>query len=399
MLLKKSITDLGLSELEGKRVLVRVDFNVPLSKNGDISDNTRIYESIPTIKYLIQNKAKIILVSHLGRPNGTVQDALRLTSAGKTLSELLGIAINKLDASIGADVEEKVSRLQNGDVLLLENLRFHKEETENKPEFAKQLAGYADIYVNDAFGTAHRAHASTAGVAKYLPAYAGLLMKKEIDFLDNAVRNPQRPFIAIIGGAKISTKICVLENLLGQVDVLIIGGAMAYTFLKAQGLEIGKSLCEEDKIEDAKHFLENAKNSKTKVILPLDHAVVDDINNPASLHIAATDKIPASNLGVDIGPKTIEEIQNIVKTAKTVLWNGPLGIFEIKEFSKGTFEVAHAVANCNGITIIGGGDSSAALTQSGLNEKITHISTGGGAALEFLEGKLLPGVAVLEDKA
>ena len=394
---KKSIGDLGEKDLAGKRVLVRVDFNVPMDKEKKITDDTRIKESLPTIKYLSEKGAKVILVSHLGRPDGITED-LRLDPIAKRLEELLKKKIVKLDDSIGEEVEQAISKMNNGDVILLENIRFYKEEEANDEQFARKLAELADIYVNDAFGTAHRAHASTAGVAQFLPAYAGFLIQKELDVMGKALADPKRPFVAIIGGAKISTKIAVLKNLLNKVDTLIIGGGMLYTFLKAKGLEIGKSLVEDKSIDQAKVFLAQAEASRAKVIYGKDVVVASEMSDKASTKIVKIDQIPPDMIGVDAGPETIKEIKEEIKKAGTVVWNGPVGVFEIPKFAKGTNEIARALADSKAISIVGGGDSAAAVEAAGVANKITHISTGGGASLEFLEGKELPGIAALQDK-
>ena len=394
---KKTILDLKDEELIGKRVLVRVDFNVPI-KNGVITDDRRIREALPTIKYLIEKGAKVILVSHLGRPKG-FQDDLRLDPVAKRLSELLGKPVKKLNDCIGEEVEKEVANMNPGDVVLLENIRFYKEEEANDPEFAKKLAKLADLYVNDAFGTAHRAHASTAGVANYIPGVAGLLMKKEIEIMGKALENPDRPFVCILGGAKVSDKIGVIQNLVNKVDVLLIGGGMMFTFLKAMGYEIGKSIVEEDKLDLAKDLMSLAKEKGVKFVLPVDAVVVKEIKEDAPTTVKDVDKFDKDDIGVDIGPKTIDLFREEIMKAKTIIWNGPMGIFEIPAFSNGTKKVAEAIAeNKNCVSIVGGGDTAAAVQLFGLEEKFTHISTGGGASLEFLEGKVLPGVAVLQDK-
>ncbi len=398
MLTKKTINDIAKNDLQGKKVFVRVDFNVPL-KDGSITDDTRIKAALPTIKYLIENQTKIILASHLGRPKGKVNEEMRLTPVAERLSELLGKPVQKANDCIGAEVEALVNNLKDGDVLLLENLRFHPEEEANDLNFAKQLASLADIFIQDAFGTVHRAHASTAGIATYLPAYAGLLVEKELTYLDSALlKNPVRPLAAIIGGAKVSSKFDVLRNLLNIADVLIIGGGMTFTFLKAQGYEIGKSLVEDDKIEEAKKFLEETKTAKAKVIFPIDEVIVQEFNNESPSQIVDIKQIPATWEGVDVGPKSIEIIKLALKTANTIFWNGPLGVFEMPNFAKGTNAIAQTLADSSAVTIIGGGDSVAAVEQAGLADKINHISTGGGASLEFLEGKELPGITALLDK-
>lgn len=397
MLNKKSIKDLGLNELAHKRVLVRVDFNVPM-KDGIISDDARIRAAIPTLTYLLDHDASVIICTHVGRPNGAVVEHLRVMPIAERLESLLGRTVHKVNDCIGSNVEAAVQQLTPGSVLFLENLRFYKEETKNDTAFSKALANLADIFVQDAFGVVHRAHASTEGVTRYLPSYAGFLIEKELAFLDQAVKQPKRPFVGIIGGSKVSTKIDVLQQLLGVVDCLIIGGGMTYTFLKAQGFEIGTSLCEEDKLTDALSFLEAARASNTEVLFPIDHMVVPTFSADAPIAIVEGNVLPEGHLGVDIGPKTIVAINERLAKAETILWNGPLGVFEIAPFSKGTFAVAEAMAKSHAITIVGGGDSAAAIAQVGLTEKMTHISTGGGASLEFLEGKALPGIVALKDK-
>ncbi|MCX7942182.1 MAG: phosphoglycerate kinase [Dictyoglomaceae bacterium] len=394
---KLSILDLKEEDLKNKRVLVRVDFNVPM-KNGVITDDRRIREALPTIQYLIEKQAKVILMSHLGRPKG-VQEDLRLDPVAKRLSELLGRPVKKLNDCIGEDVEKEVENMKAGEVILLENLRFHKEEEANDPEFAKKLAKLGDIYVSDAFGTVHRAHASTAGVAQYLPAYAGLLVKKEIEIMGNALEKPERPFICILGGAKVSDKIGVIENLLEKVDVLIIGGGMMFTFWKAQGFEVGKSILEEDKIEIANKFIKIAEEKGVKLLLPEDAVVVKEISETAEIKIKNKGEFEADDIGVDIGPKTIEKFVKEITQGRTIIWNGPMGIFEIDKFADGTREIAKAISdNKNCTSIVGGGDTASAVSKFGLEDKFTHISTGGGASLEFLEGKVLPGIAVLLEK-
>lgn len=394
---KKTILDLKDEELKGRKVLVRVDFNVPI-KNGVITDDRRIREALPTIKYLVDKSAKVILVSHLGRPKGFQED-LRLDPVARRLSELLGKPVKKLNDCIGEEVEREIASMKEGDVVLLENIRFYKEEEANDPEFAKKLASLADLYVNDAFGTAHRAHASTAGVANYIPGVAGFLMKKEIEIMGKALEAPERPFVCILGGAKVSDKIGVIKNLINKVDVLLIGGGMMFTFLKALGYEIGKSIVEEDKLELAKELMSLAKDKNVKFILPFDAVVVKEIKEDAPTSIKDIDKFEKDDIGVDIGPKTIDLFKEEILKARTIVWNGPMGIFEIPAFAKGTRAIAEAIAeNKNCTSIVGGGDSAAAIQMLGLEDKFTHISTGGGASLEFLEGKELPGVAVLQDK-
>ncbi len=389
---KKTVRDI---QVAGKRVLVRADFNVPLDAERQITDDTRIRAALPTIKYLRQQGAKVILCSHLGRPKGKAADEFRLTPVAGRLSELLGIQVLKTDDCVGKEVQRAVAAMKPGDVLLLENLRFHAEETENDPDFAKQLAALADVYVNDAFGTAHRAHASTEGVAHFLPAVAGFLLEKELNFLGNALATPTHPFVAILGGAKVSDKIGVIENLLPQVDHLIVGGGMANTFFKAQGYEVGASLVEEDKVELAKALLDRAG---AQLSLPVDAVVADAFAADAQHKTVSVQKVPADWRILDIGPKSVSKFSKILKDAKTVIWNGPMGVFEFPAFAKGTVAIAKALATTEATTIIGGGDSAAAVEQAGLADQMTHISTGGGASLEFLEGKTLPGVAALQDR-
>lgn len=393
---KKTIEDIDVS---GKKVLVRVDFNVPLDENGNITDETRIKAALPTIKYLLEHNAAVILCSHLGRPKGEFNMKYSLAPVAKRLKEIFGEdKVVFASDIIGESAQKAVSELKPGNIVLLENLRFHKEEEKNDPAFAKALAGYADIYVNDAFGTAHRAHASTAGVADYLPAVAGFLIGKELSIMGKALDNPERPFVAILGGRKVSDKIGVINNLLEKVDTLIIGGAMSYTFFKAMGLNIGNSLVEEDKLELAKQLLAKAEAKGIKMLLPVDCVLADDFNADAKMLTVDYDKIPDGWEGMDIGPKTRELYAQAIKPAKTVIWNGPMGVFEFTRFAEGTKAVAKALSECTGTTIIGGGDSAAAVEQLGFADKITHISTGGGASLEFLEGLELPGVAALNDK-
>lgn len=390
-----SLTELTATALEGRRVLVRVDFNVPL-QHGRITDDARIVAALPTINYLREKRAKIILMSHLGQPKGYVPD-LSLAPVAKRLSDLLGSPVDLATDCIGDTVVAQVAALAPGQVLLLENVRFHPDETKNDPGFARALANLGDLFVQDAFGTAHRAHASTAGVAAYLPAYAGFLIQKELMFLDHAVRHPQTPFVAIIGGSKVSSKLGVLMHLLDKVDVLVIGGAMAYTFLQVQGKAVGSSLVEISCLADAKAFLDKISNSRTRVILPIDHVVAPTLSETAHPHVCAI--IPDGQMGLDIGPETVAVIKKEVASAGTVLWNGPLGVFEVGPFSKGTFAVAKALAESPAITIVGGGDSAAAIAKAGLAAHMTHISTGGGASLEFLEGLSLPGIKILEKRS
>ncbi|MBR4292541.1 MAG: phosphoglycerate kinase [Clostridia bacterium] len=391
---KKTIEDI---EVKGKRVLARCDFNVPLS-DGVITDDKRIVEALPTIKYLASNGAKVILCSHFGRPKGQFNDKYSLAPVAARLSELLGKEVVLAKDVIGEDAKAKAAALNEGDVMLIENVRFHKEEEANDPAFAKELASLADIFVNDAFGTAHRAHASTAGVADYLPAVCGYLIQKEISIMGGALSDPKRPFVAILGGAKVSDKIGVITNLLNKVDTLIIGGGMAYTFFRAQGYTIGDSLCEEDKIELAAGILASAKEKGVNLILPKDNRCGDKYDPDCNYQLVDSDTIPNGYMGLDIGPRTEELFANALKGAGTVVWNGPMGVSEWERFASGTRSVAKAVAESGAVSIIGGGDSAAAVEQLGYAEKMTHISTGGGASLEFLEGKTLPGIACLLDK-
>lgn len=394
LLNKKTVEDINVS---GKRVIARMDFNVPL-QDSVITDDKRIREAMKTIKYLSDNNAKTILVSHLGRPKGQFDMKYSLKPVAKRISELLGKEVVLAADVIGEDAKAKAAALKDGDVMLLENVRFHKEEEKNDEEFSKSLASFADIFVNDAFGTAHRAHASTAGIARFLPAVSGYLIKKEIDFMCQALNNPVRPFIAILGGAKVSDKIGVIESLLEKVDSIIIGGGMAYTFLKAQGYEIGTSICEDDKLELALDLLKRAKEKGVNLLLPKDVVVADEFKNDANISIKDYDKIPSNLMGLDIGPKTIDYFSDTIKDARTIIWNGPMGVFEFENFANGTKMTAQAVANADATSIIGGGDSAAAVELLGFADKVSHISTGGGASLEFLEGKVLPGIDVLEDK-
>lgn len=392
---KKTIEDINVKD---KKVFVRCDFNVPLDENQNITDDTRIVKALPTIKYLIENGAKVILASHLGRPKGERKEEFSLKPVAKRLSELLGLDVKMADDVIGDSVNTLANSLQGGDVMLLENVRFYKEETENDSNFAKSLADLAEIYVNDAFGTAHRAHASTEGIAHYLPAVCGYLIQNEIEKIDGVISNPQRPFTAIIGGKKVSSKIAVLINLLDKVDNLIIGGGMAFTFFKSLGYEIGNSICEEDKLDVAKEILDKAKEKNVNLLLPIDNVVAAEFDENAEYRVVDSDKIPSDMMGMDIGPKTVEKFNDVIKNSKTVIWNGPMGVFEMSTFAKGTNAVATALADSNAISIIGGGDSVAAVVGMGLADKMTHVSTGGGASLELMEGKELPGIAALQDK-
>ena len=395
---KKTIEDIDVS---GKKVLVRVDFNVPM-KDGVITDETRINAALPTIKYLVAHNAKVILCSHLGRPKGEFKPEYSLAPVAKRLSEILGREVKMAKDVVGEDAKRLCADMKDGDIVVLENVRFHKEETskdkEENARFSKELASLAEIYVNDAFGTAHRAHASTTGVAAYLPAVAGFLIGKELDFMGKALEDPARPFVAILGGAKVADKIGVINNLLEKVDTLIIGGGMSYTFAKAQGASIGNSLLDEENIPYALEMIQKAKDKGVKLLLPVDTVIADDFSNDANTKVVDAGCIPDGWQGLDIGPKTCELFADAVKNAKTVVWNGPMGVFEFPNFAKGTIAVAQAMADSDAITILGGGDSAAAAKQLGFADKISHISTGGGASLEFLEGKTLPGVAALEDK-
>lgn len=394
--MKKTVKDV---DVRSRRVLVRVDYNVPLDAQGNVSDDKRITASLPTINYLLEQGARIILCSHLGRPKGEVKKEFSLAPVAKRLKELLpGVNIYFASDCIGEEAERKAAALKDGEILLLENLRFHKEEEKNDPEFAKKLASLAEIYVNDAFGTVHRAHASTAGVAAYLPAVAGFLIGKELSIMGGALENPERPFVAILGGAKVADKIGVITNLLNKCDTLLIGGGMAYTFFKAMGYEIGDSLLDAESIDLAKQLMETAKQKGVKLLLPVDTVVAKAFAADAEHMTVASNAIPAGWQGLDIGEKTRELFAAEIKNAKTVIWNGPMGVFEFPEFAKGTEAVAKACAECGGTTIIGGGDSASAVKKLGYADKMTHISTGGGASLEFLEGKVLPGVAALNDK-
>lgn len=395
MLNKKTIEDI---DVNGKRVLVRCDFNVPQDEEGNITDDRRIIAALPTIKYLMEHNAKVILCSHLGRPKGEFNMKYSLKPIAKRLSELLGKKVHMADDVIGDSAKCLVASLREGDVMLLENVRFHKEEEANDMAFSKALAELADVYVNDAFGTAHRAHASTEGVAKYLPAVCGYLIQKEINVMGKALNNPVRPFVAILGGKKVSDKINVITNLIDKVDELLIGGGMAYTFFKAKGYEIGKSICEDDKVELAKELMEKAAHKGVKLLLPIDNVVATEFSNDAESKVVASNEIPADWEGVDIGPETVKLYGDALKNAKTVIWNGPMGVFEFDKFAVGTNEIAKILGGLDAITIIGGGDSAAAIEKGGFADKMTHISTGGGASLEFLEGKELPGVAAANDK-
>lgn len=392
---KKTLQDFNL---ENKRVLVREDLNVPLDENQNITDDTRIRAALPTINYLIEKGAKVIIVSHLGRPKGKVNPKYSLAPVAKRLSELLGRDVAFAKDCIGEAAQEAVDKMKAADVLLLENVRFHEGEEKNDPDFAKQLARLADIFINDAFGTSHRAHASTVGVADFLPAGAGFLLQKEIEVMGKALENPERPFVAILGGAKVGDKIGVIKNLLNKVDTLLIGGGMAYTFLKSKGYEIGQSLLEEDKIDLAASLLKEAEEKNVKLLLPEDVVVTSELKEGLPHETVPVSEIPEDKMGVDIGEETRKNFAEAIKEAKTVVWNGPMGVFEIREYAQGTLAVADAMAKSEAVTIIGGGDSAAAVEQLGFAEAMTHISTGGGASLEFLEGKELPGIAALDDR-
>lgn len=393
---KLSIEDI---ELRGKKVLVRVDFNVPLDKNtGEITNDLRIRSALPTIKYIIEHGGRAILISHLGRPKGEVVEELRMNRVAQRLEEIIGIKVKKLDDCIGAQVEKEVNAMKDGEIILLENVRFHKEEEKNDPEFARALASLADVYISDAFGTVHRAHASTEGVAKFISGAAGFLLKKEIDAFNKILQSPEKPFVAILGGAKISDKIGVIENLMERCDTILIGGGMTFTFERSRGLEVGDSLVEGDKLELARGILKKAEERNISLITPPDHIVATECSPDAQRKVVRREDIPPGWRGLDIGPETIEAFKRVMSTAKTILWNGPMGVFEIEAFSNGTMAIARAMAESNAMTVVGGGDSVAAITKAGVVDKITHVSTGGGASLEFLEGKELPGIKALAEK-
>ena len=392
---KKSIEDIAVA---GKKVLVRCDFNVPQDETGAITSDKRIVASLPTIQYLMKQGAKVILCSHLGRPKGEVNPKFSLAPVAKRLGELLGVSVIMAEDVVGADAKAKAAALKDGEVMLLENVRYHKEEEKNDPAYAKELASLAELYVNDAFGTSHRAHASTAGVADYLPAVCGYLINKEISIMGQALESPKRPLVAILGGSKVSDKIGVINNLLEKVDTLIIGGGMAYTFIRAQGGKIGNSLCEEDKLDYALEMVAKAKAKNVNLCIPTDTIIADKFAADAASDVVAADAIPDGWMGLDIGPATLKAFQDAVKNAGTVIWNGPMGVFEFEKFAGGTKGVAAAIAESDAISIIGGGDSASAVKKLGFEKEMTYISTGGGASLEFLEGLELPGIACLEDK-
>ncbi|AOT72426.1 phosphoglycerate kinase [Geosporobacter ferrireducens] len=397
MINKKNIEDVAV---RGKKILVRCDFNVPMDADKNITDDIRIRGALPTVKYLVNNGARVILMSHLGRPKGEANKKYSLEPVAKRLAELLNqeVVFAADDIVVGESAKKAVAEMKDGEVVLLENVRFRKEEEKNNPDFSKELASLGEIFVNDAFGTAHRAHSSTAGIADYLPCVSGYLIQKEIEIMGMALHNPNRPFVAILGGAKVSDKIGVITNLLEKVDTLIVGGGMAFTFLKAMGNEIGKSLLEEDKLELARELMEKAAAKGVKLLLPVDVVVAAEFKADADHKTVDVAEIPADMMGLDIGPKTVDYFAKVIKEAQTVIWNGPMGVFEMPAFAVGTEDVAKAVSESKGTTIIGGGDSAAAVEQLGYADKMTHISTGGGASLEFLEGIELPGIAVIQDK-
>ncbi|MGB2629617.1 MAG: phosphoglycerate kinase [Candidatus Omnitrophota bacterium] len=392
--MKKAVTDV---DVNGKRVLMRADFNVPLDENRRITDDSRIVAALPTIKYVLDNGGKLVLMSHLGRPKGEVKMELSLAPVAERLSELLKKDVKKMDDCVGEDVEEAVNKMEKGDVILLENLRFHKEETKNDPEFAKQLASLGEIFVNDAFGTCHRAHASTVGVTQYLPSVAGFLVQKEIEYFEKVTKNPEKPFCLMLGGAKVADKIPVIENMMDKIDFLLIGGAMAYTFLKSRFKGIGASRLEEEMLGTVEKIFEMASANKVGIFLPKDHVIAREIKANARKKVVK-DNIPDGWIGLDIGPLTVKNYESVLKDSKTIVWNGPVGLFEMKPFATGTRELAKFLSRLDATTVIGGGDTVAAVNQLKLGEKMSHISTGGGASLEYLEGKELPGIAALADK-
>ena len=384
--------------LEGKRVFLRVDFNVPLNEKKEITDDTRIRAALPTINYLLKKRCKVILASHLGRPKGKIVESLRIAPVKEPLEKLLNKQVTLASDCIGVEVENLSLQMKEGGLLLLENLRFHPEEEKNDREFSKKLAKLADFYVNDAFGTAHRAHSSTVGITEFLPSATGFLLRKEIDVLSKLLQNPERPFLLILGGAKVSDKVDVIKNLLDRVDTIILGGALSYTFVKAKNWEVGNSRVEYDKIDLVKEILEEARKRRIELHTPLDHIIANEITSDSNYLTTERGTIPSGWMGVDIGPRAIEEYKDCIKRAKTIFWNGPMGVFEIESFARGTMEIARAVAAADAYTVIGGGDSLAAVKKAGVREKIDHLSTGGGASLEFLEGRVLPGIAALQRK-
>lgn len=394
--MKKTVRDVDVT---GKKVLVRCDFNVPM-KDGAITDDFRIVSALPTIKYLVENKAAVILMSHMGKPKGEPKPELSLAPVAKRLSELLGMDVKfESDPQVVSDsVRKAAEELQPGEIMLLENTRYRKEETKSEEPFTGELASLGELFVNDAFGTAHRDHSSTAGIARYLPTVSGFLIEKEVKFLGDALESPERPFVAIMGGAKVGDKIPAIENLMKKVDTIIIGGGMSYTFFKAMGYQIGKSILDEDSIEIAGRLMKSAEEAGVKMLLPVDTVCAEKFSNDSKSAVVTSDSIPADMMGMDIGPETVKLYSHEIASAKTVVWNGPMGVFEMSNFSKGTKAVAEAMAQCEGVTVIGGGDSAAAVDEFGLKDKMTHVSTGGGASMEFLEGKTLPGIACIEEK-
>lgn len=397
MLNKKTLKDM---DVKGKKVLVRCDFNVPMNEDGEITDDKRIASSLPTIEYLLENGAKVILMSHLGRPKGEANHKYSLKAVATRLTELLGKNVKFLqdDNVVSEKVKQDIDSMNDGEIALLENTRFRKEETKNEEEFSKEFASLGEIFINDAFGTSHRAHSSNVGVSTYLPSALGFLVQKEVDIMGKALDNPERPFLAILGGAKVSDKIGVIENLLDKVDSIIIGGGMIYTFLKAKGLEVGTSLLEEEKIELAASLIEKAKEKGVDLVLPVDIVVAKEFKNDTEFKTVDVDKMPSDMMGLDVGEKSIELFTKEINNSKTIIWNGPLGVFEMENFNKGTYDIAKALAYSGGITIIGGGDSASAVENTGYSEKMTHVSTGGGASLELLEGKVLPGIEAISNK-